>query len=272
MSMDALYLFKHSPFGDAEIRFSLRSIARHAPWVRKVWVYGDRPAFLADNTMIIEHVPHERTSRVLGVATPVTNFFLLNFLASLIPGLSEEYLRFSDDYYLIEDCSPDVARRVRYHDDMRRAKGPGKGKWQASLWNTRNLLIGLGFPAYNFETHTPVYLQRRWAMAAYCDFKAHVAEAKFQGMLGLTAILNHACQTEGFPLTQMRTESLRGGFWGQPPTAEAEGIAFGQLTDDQKPMLKALVEAYAADMTPEVAAAWLDDRGILPRLPGQPSR
>jgi hypothetical protein len=45
----------------------------------------------------------------------------------------------------------------------------------------------------------------------------------------------------------------------QPPTAEAEGIAFGQLTDDQKPMLKALVEAYAADMTPEVAAAWLDE-------------
>ena len=45
----------------------------------------------------------------------------------------------------------------------------------------------------------------------------------------------------------------------QPPTAEAEGIAFGQLGDDQKPMLKALVEAYAADMTPEVAAAWIEE-------------
>jgi Protein of unknown function (DUF3500) len=45
----------------------------------------------------------------------------------------------------------------------------------------------------------------------------------------------------------------------QPPTAEAEGIAFGQLNDDQKPMLKALVEAYAGDMTPEVAVAWLDE-------------
>ncbi len=45
----------------------------------------------------------------------------------------------------------------------------------------------------------------------------------------------------------------------QPPTAEAEGIAFAQLSDDQKPMLKALVEAYAADMTPEVAVAWLEE-------------
>ncbi len=45
----------------------------------------------------------------------------------------------------------------------------------------------------------------------------------------------------------------------QPPTAEAEGIALAALSDDQKPMLKALVEAYAADMTPEVAVAWLDE-------------
>jgi hypothetical protein len=45
----------------------------------------------------------------------------------------------------------------------------------------------------------------------------------------------------------------------QPPTAAAEGIALGQLDDAQKPMLRALVEAYAADMTPEVATAWLDE-------------
>jgi hypothetical protein len=45
----------------------------------------------------------------------------------------------------------------------------------------------------------------------------------------------------------------------QPPTAAAEGIALGQLNDAQKPMLRALVEAYAADMTPEVATAWLDE-------------
>jgi hypothetical protein len=45
----------------------------------------------------------------------------------------------------------------------------------------------------------------------------------------------------------------------QPPTAEAEGIALGQLNDDQKPMLKALVEAYASDMIPEVAAAWIEE-------------
>jgi hypothetical protein len=45
----------------------------------------------------------------------------------------------------------------------------------------------------------------------------------------------------------------------QPSTTPAEGLSFAELNDDQKPMLKALVEAYAADMTLEVAATWLDE-------------
>ena len=45
----------------------------------------------------------------------------------------------------------------------------------------------------------------------------------------------------------------------QPPLDAAEGIAFSQLTDAQKPMLRALLESYAADMTTEVGQAWLDE-------------
>ena len=45
----------------------------------------------------------------------------------------------------------------------------------------------------------------------------------------------------------------------QPPVTAPEGIAYDQLNDDQKAMLRALVDAYALDMTPEVATAWLDE-------------
>ncbi|WP_435006733.1 DUF3500 domain-containing protein [Tundrisphaera lichenicola] len=45
----------------------------------------------------------------------------------------------------------------------------------------------------------------------------------------------------------------------QPPTDAAEGISYEQLDSDQKPMLQSLVEAYTADMTPEVATAWLNE-------------
>lgn len=42
----------------------------------------------------------------------------------------------------------------------------------------------------------------------------------------------------------------------QPPTDGAVGIAFAELDDSQKGMLKALVEAYSDDLPPEVARAW----------------
>ena len=50
-----------------------------------------------------------------------------------------------------------------------------------------------------------------------------------------------------------------------PPTrpsrrpTTAVGIAFAELNDEQKQMLRALVEAYAADMPAEVAGAWLEE-------------
>ena len=45
----------------------------------------------------------------------------------------------------------------------------------------------------------------------------------------------------------------------QPPTAEAEGIAYEGLTADQREMLQALVESYAQDMPSEVANAWMTE-------------
>lgn len=45
----------------------------------------------------------------------------------------------------------------------------------------------------------------------------------------------------------------------QPPTDAAEGIAFSGLNDAQRPMLRALIESYAAEMPSDVAQAWLDE-------------
>ena len=61
--MDAVYIFRHSDDDDLELRYSLRSVAQHAPWLRKIWIYGDRPNWLADDRALIEHVPHEATAQ-----------------------------------------------------------------------------------------------------------------------------------------------------------------------------------------------------------------
>jgi hypothetical protein len=54
VAMDVVIVFKHSRHDDTEIRYSLRSIDRYAPWVSKVWILGDRPAFLSDSTALVE--------------------------------------------------------------------------------------------------------------------------------------------------------------------------------------------------------------------------
>ena len=45
----------------------------------------------------------------------------------------------------------------------------------------------------------------------------------------------------------------------QPLTDPAVGVAYADMTADQRPMLRALLESYAQDMTDEVARAWLGE-------------
>jgi hypothetical protein len=235
--MDVLYIYKHSANDDFEIRHSLRSIAQHAPYIRKVWIYGDKPKFISDDTSLIQHVPEAATTPLLGAKTPVSNFFLLMFLSSLIPDLFFEYLLCADDYFLLKDCPDETARKIRCIEDMSKAPIRGHGIWIDTLWRTYDQLIQLGYTGYNFETHTPAYLQRKWVRDAYFAFKDYVAQTRWEGMTGPTAVLNHAYKTEQFPLTNVIEEKTRCGFWGAPPSYEevirqSEGRTFFNFDDD----------------------------------------
>ncbi len=54
-------------------------------------------------------------------------------------------------------------------------------------------------------------------------------------------------------------DEIRAANTPQPPTDPAVGIDFKSLTNDQKDMLRVLIESYAEDMPIEVAKAWLDE-------------
>jgi hypothetical protein len=62
--MDAVYIFAHSSHADSELRYSLRSVAEAAPWLRKVWIFGDRPDWLSTDTTIVQQVPHEAMAKL----------------------------------------------------------------------------------------------------------------------------------------------------------------------------------------------------------------
>ena len=131
--MDALFFLRHSKADDLEIRYALRGIARHAPWVRRVVVFGDRPGFLAGSGSGVVHVPHESIAWVGPYRTPVTNFFLMFYLCALLPELDEEFLWFCDDFVLLGDLSREDARACRYLQDLATVKTRGTGLWKESL-------------------------------------------------------------------------------------------------------------------------------------------
>ena len=235
--MDALYFLRHSRFEDVEIMYSLRSVNMYMPWVRKVWIFGDRPVFLTDDISRIQHVPHEYAARVGPFKTPVTNFFLLFFLASLIPELDFEFLWFCDDFILLDYLSEEDARKDRCLQDLSQVKGRGRGLWKDSLWRTYDLLKRLGYTGYNFETHAPTYFTKKRVFEAYCEFKDWVTEDRWYGMLGPTAILNHAYAVESFDLTWLKAEGRHVGFHGKAPSYEevakqCRGKGFLNFDDD----------------------------------------
>jgi len=251
--MDVLYVYKHSEHDDFEIRQSLRGVALYMPYIRKVWIYGDRPKFLTDDTSVAECVPHEATARVIGVKTPVRNFFLLMFLSSLIPDLSSEYIFFSDDFFLLKDFPAEEARKDRYLEDMRMTKLRGRGVWVESLWHTYDALIRLGYTGYNFETHTPAYMTKKRVMDAYSDFRDFVTEDRWWGMTGPTAILNHAFRHGGLNMTNILLDNSRSGFWGKPPATyeeivkQGEGKTFFNFDD---PAFCPAIERYLKELYP----------------------
>jgi hypothetical protein len=60
-------------------------------------------------------------------------------------------------------------------------------------------------------------------------------------------------------LSATAPKDIRAANTPQPPTDPAEGVAFGKLNDDQKAIMRALVETYAEAMPGEVGRVWLTE-------------
>lgn len=218
--VDLVYIFQHSKNSDEEIRFSMRSVEAYAPWVRKVWIFGDRPEWLSSDHSVVEHVPHDRTAWIGRYRMPVKNGFLLHWLASLIPDLTQEYLYCADDYVLLSELSMERARTFRYIQDLATVKTRGTGTFKESLWRTFDLLKRKGYGGLNFESHSPVMLTKRRVMEAFREFEDFVTEDRFQGPLAMTSILNHAMKQEKFQPVLLSEERPLAGFHDKPAKYE----------------------------------------------------
>ncbi len=216
---DVVYIFRSSGREDAELRYSLRSLAASKVRPRKVWIFGDRPAWLTDDATLIEHVPHEYIARIGRWKLPVVNTFLLTFLASLIPGLAFDFFWFADDYILLEPVTADDLARVRVLEDLAKLKTRGRGLYKDALWRTHDTLKRLGYGSLNFECHVPHAYTKKRIWDAYCDFQDFVSEDRYYGLLAHLAVFNHAVKHEGISdLVWLHEEGRYIGFYKTPPS------------------------------------------------------
>jgi hypothetical protein len=90
-----------------ELRYSLRSVEKHAPWIRNIFIVTDnqKPEWLNTDhpkVRLVDHseiVPHE--------VLPLFNAIAIEYFLYRIPGLSEYFLYANDDMFFNADLLPD---------------------------------------------------------------------------------------------------------------------------------------------------------------------
>lgn len=89
-----------------ELKYSLRSIERYAPWIRKVFIVTDNqiPIWLNTSNEKIRIVDHQDI--MPKVCLPCFNSALIEHFLYKIPGLSEHFLYGNDDMFFNKPVTP----------------------------------------------------------------------------------------------------------------------------------------------------------------------
>lgn len=89
-----------------ELKYSLRSVAMYAPWIRRVFIVtdGQVPAWLDVSNQKVKIVDH--TEIMPEESLPCFNSCLIEHYLYRIPGLAERFLYANDDMYLNKEATP----------------------------------------------------------------------------------------------------------------------------------------------------------------------
>jgi hypothetical protein len=87
-----------------ELRYSMRSLALHAPWIRSVILVtdGQTPAWLKRDHPSIRIVDH--TEFIPSRFLPTFNSHVIEAYLHAVPGLAEHYIYLNDDVFLARPC------------------------------------------------------------------------------------------------------------------------------------------------------------------------
>lgn len=158
-----------------ELRFALRALERHAPWIGRVFLVtsGQRPRWLDAGARGLTLVTHAEIFPD-PADLPTFNSCAIEMHLHRIPGLSPRFLTFNDDFFLGNQVGPDdflthTGQRLYLAPGVVPARGApvppelaGAPLHLASLQHVNELLDGDGPPrARRFVPHVPALIERR---------------------------------------------------------------------------------------------------------------
>lgn len=115
-----------------ELKYSLRSIEKHAPWIRRIFIVTDnqKPEWLNTDHPKIQLIDHKDI--LPAAALPCFNSSVIEYFLHKIPGLSEHFLFANDDMFINADLLPDFFFASDGFPIVRLKRKP-LGKWHYRL-------------------------------------------------------------------------------------------------------------------------------------------
>lgn len=136
-----------SRYGNAELRYALRSIERHAQGYRDVVVVGEDPGFLEGRARPLG-CPEANTNKAARIARKIG-------YAIEHGDLTPQFALWSDDYVLLRDV--DARKLDPFHLGPLEARAPELSKdYAAMMLHTARKLDGEGLATLDFDAHAPV--------------------------------------------------------------------------------------------------------------------
>jgi hypothetical protein len=150
--MDVLYILGNgSRWNNNEIKYSLRSLEKHAKNVGRVFITGEKPDFINDK-IIYNYFPDDRIATI--------NHFNKVLFTFKNTDISDNILLNYDDNFFIKDANIEKYPYF-YSKNEISANYHINTFYTNSLTFTRNLLLKLKKPIKDFSVHTPIVYNRQ---------------------------------------------------------------------------------------------------------------
>ncbi len=132
-----------------ELRYCLRAIERHLKNVNRIYIIGENPGFTCECGVTL--IPFKDDY-------PIPDYNIAKKLAVACndPRISENYLMFNDDHFLLRDY--DAETFPNYFQDTCEdyLKKKGSNGYGKRVLNTKDFLVERGLPTKYFDVHTPI--------------------------------------------------------------------------------------------------------------------